>query len=199
MRATEFIFEANPNQQLSRWHPETRSYKGSANTIPGSDTVDPDDITARRQRADSYSHQDLERYHPTDEPDLERKVQRAQLKRMFDRMLQDLPPRMKQFVYLRYHNDLTLAQVADRLGIALETARQVEAKMIRKLLGKHKDELRKATGAPAPAPTTVQISNKDAYAKGLADAQSGVKYNTENLLPRDKESYRLGFLAGYKK
>jgi hypothetical protein len=197
MRATEFILEANPNQQLALWNPNSKTYRG--HPVPGSDTVDPNDITARRQRADDYSHQDVDKSLRLNVPDLESNVQRDQLKRMFDRMLGQLPPRMKQFVYLRYHYDLPLDQVADRLGIETETARQLEAKLLRTLKGKHGDELRKAAGAPNTEPTTVQISNKDAYTQGQADARRGARYNSETFLPRDKESYRLGYLAGYKK
>lgn len=197
MRATEFITEANPNQQLALWNPDSKTYRG--HQVPGSDTVDSNDITARRQRADAYSHQDVDKSLRLNVPDLERNVQRDQLKRMFDRILDQLPPRMKQFVYLRYHYDLPLDQVANRLGIATETARQMEAKVLRTIKGKHGDELRKAAGAPASEPTAVQITNKDAYAQGQADANRGVRYNSETFPVRDKESYRLGYLAGYKK
>lgn len=189
------VAEANPNQQLALYKPDSKTYRGQP--VPGPDTVDPNDITARRRRADSFSHRDVDKSQTAHDP--EQTAHQEQLKRMFDRMLQDLPPRMKQFVYLRYHHDMTLDQVAQRLGIATETARQIEAKMLRKLKGKHGDELRKATGATEPAPTAVQITNKDAYAQGQADAQRGVRYNSEKFLPRDKESYRLGYLAGYKK
>lgn len=78
----------------------------------------PDDIPAR----DAY--QDVparDAYHAVDDHDA------------VMRMLNDLPPRMRAVLVLRYYDDMTEAQIAEALGISLGTVKSQAARGLAKL------------------------------------------------------------------
>jgi RNA polymerase sigma factor (sigma-70 family) len=130
--------EANPNQQVSRWNPETRSYRGAQNKIPTSTSVDVDDITARGQQVDLPQHRDLSRNVPdVDSP--EDVVYKNDLKRLVQQHFRSLPNNIREVLTLRFWDGMTLAQVGERMGISDSMVQQLERKGLRLL--KHSTRL----------------------------------------------------------
>lgn len=207
MRAYE-LFEANPNQQVSRWHPETRSYRGVNNPLPQSTSVDPDDITARYQQVDQYTSQEVGRNINTllgqgnTDPinDVETKITQQKLIPLVKAAMKDLAPDEKEVLNYRFWHNLTLEQTAEKLGISAARVRQIEAKALRKLNHASRgDPLRKAVGLPTRTPTApVNDAN---YQIGFSNAIDGKKFDASKF-PRnspESEKYRQGYVDGYNK
>ena len=128
--------EANINQQLSKYNPETNSYRGASNRIPNSTTVSPTDITAKAKQVYKYSHQDLgfsSEQDPHDE--LEKNVNREWMAKLIKSALKNktLTPDMREVLNYRFWHDLTLEQIAAKMGISVSRANQIEANALRKL------------------------------------------------------------------
>lgn len=65
-------------------------------------------------------------------PDLS-EFERAQTKALLDKAVATLNPREQKVIRMRFEDDLTLEECADRLDITRERARQIEAKALRTL------------------------------------------------------------------
>lgn len=136
------IAEANPNQQFSLWHPETKSYKGGKNKIPTSDYAGDNDITKNYQKVDAFKHNDII---PSNNfnvslggnddsiEKIEQKINRDQLAKLVKAAMGSLTQMEKEVLYYRFWNGLTLEDIAGKLKVTTERIRQVEAKAIRKL------------------------------------------------------------------
>ncbi len=135
--SNEDVAEANPNQQASLWHPETRTYRGAKNKIPTSTSVDADDITARAQQVDFPGHSELARGADAENP--EDAVYKNDLKRLVAQHFKSLPTNIREVLKLRFWDGMTLEQAAQRLGVSAALVRQLEAKGFRLL--KHSSRL----------------------------------------------------------
>ena len=127
----EDVAEANPNQQVSRWHPETSTYRGSMNKIPTSTSVDVDDITARGQQVDFPTHRELARNANIENP--EDVVYKNDLKKLVQQHFKSLPNDIREVLKMRFWDGMTLEQTAKRLGVSAAYVRQLEAKGFRML------------------------------------------------------------------
>jgi RNA polymerase sigma factor (sigma-70 family) len=148
MKARE-IFEANINQQVSRWHPETQTYRGADNKIPQSDTVDPDDVTARHRRVDRFTNQDAAWNTDIDNSisGTDTKIDREKLIPLVKAAMKDLEPMEKEVLNYRFWHNLTLEQTGEKLGLSKQRIRQIEAQALRKLKHPRRgDSLRNAMG-----------------------------------------------------
>jgi RNA polymerase sigma factor (sigma-70 family) len=134
----DVVKEANPNQQISLWNPETRTYRGSKNPIPTSTSVDIDDITSRGQQVDLPAHRDLSR-NMADIDNPEDAVYKNDLKRLVQQHFKSLPNNIREVLTLRFWDGMTLAQVGERMGISNSRAQQLERQGLRSL--KHPDRL----------------------------------------------------------
>jgi RNA polymerase sigma factor (sigma-70 family) len=134
----ENIEEANPNQQLSLWNPETRTYRGAKNKIPTSTSVDIDDITARGQQVDFPTNRELSR-NMDDTSNPEDVVYKNDLKRLVQQHFKSLPNDIREVLKMRFWDGMTLDQVAQRMGISDTRVHQLERQGLRKL--KHPDRL----------------------------------------------------------
>lgn len=133
----EGVAEANPNQQVSRWHPETSTYRGSMNKIPTSTSVDVDDITARGQQVDFPTHHELARNANIENP--EDVVYKSDLKKLVQQHFKSLPNNIREVLKMRFWDGMTLEQTAKKLSVSAAHVRQLEAKGFRMLA--HSDRL----------------------------------------------------------
>ena len=115
------VAEANPNQQMSRYNPSGATYKGAKNKMP---TLDPQDPV---HNADRYDTKYDEPYDPND------KYDQAELQRVMAKQMSTLTDTEKTVIDMRFYDDMTLADVAKKLGVSSGRIRQIEAKAIRKL------------------------------------------------------------------
>jgi len=125
------VAEANPNQQVSRWHPETSTYRGSMNKIPTSTSMDVDDITARGQQVDFPTHRELARNANIENP--EDVVYKNDLKKLVQQHFKSLPNNIREVLKMRFWDGMTLEQTAKSLGVSAAFVRQLEAKGFRML------------------------------------------------------------------
>ena len=121
---------AYPAQQISRYNPDSETYRGAANRIPNSNTVDKKDITVKGKRSefpdDSYN------------PDLLANINKEQLEKLINDALGTLSKREELVLRARFGikpftQDFNLQQVGDAMGVSKTRARQIEARALRKL------------------------------------------------------------------
>lgn len=196
MRINEIITEANINQQLSRYHPETRTYRGSYNTIPTSTSVGADDITARLKQADQYSDDEMYDKDAHDSygsiSNTEKNIDRESLKKLIAPAMDTLLPREKQVLALRYWKDYDLDETATRMQLSIERVRQIEAKALRKLKHpRHSDAFRSALGL-----NTVRYDTtaNGAYSQGVQDGYHNA--TPQNYGSELQSHYQTGYLSG---
>jgi len=120
-KSNEGVAEANPNQQISRYNPNGATYKGAKNKMP---TLDPQDPV---HNADRYDTKYDEPYDPND------KYDQAELQRVMAKQMSTLTDTEKTVIDMRFYDDMSLADVARKLGVSNERIRQIEAKALRKL------------------------------------------------------------------
>ena len=114
------LIEANPNQQMALYNPDGKTYRGEK--MPTLNN--PDDIYNRSQ---SYDINDMED-EPTDEPNMD-----ASIKELIKNKLDLLEPRERKILQLRYWHDMTLRDIADRIGVNPARVSQIEARAMRKI------------------------------------------------------------------
>ena len=121
---------AYPAQQISRYNPDSETYRGTVNRIPNSNTVNKKDITAKGQRSEfpdgSYT------------PDPLANINKEQLEKLINDALGTLSKREEMVLRARFGiepftQDFNLQQVSDAMGISVTRVRQIEAKALRKL------------------------------------------------------------------
>ena len=120
MGGQEGVAEASPNQQMALYKPDGKTYRGEK--MPTLDN--PNDIYNKSQ---SYEIDDIED-EPTDEPNLD-----ASIKELIKNKLDELEPRERKILQLRYWHDMTLREIADRIGVNPTRIAQIEAKAMRKI------------------------------------------------------------------
>ncbi len=134
----DVVKEANPNQQVSLWHPETQTYRGAKNKIPTSTSVDADDITARGQQVDFPTQRELSR-NVDDIENPEDAVYKNDLKNLVQQQFKSLPNNIREVLKMRFWDGMTLDQVAERMGISRSMVTHLERQGLRKL--RHPDRL----------------------------------------------------------
>jgi RNA polymerase sigma factor (sigma-70 family) len=144
MKISEIITEANINQQLSLYHPETASYRQVP--IPQSDSIDSNDYTAKRKRVNHHSDSEVDASSKASYPEPEDSAEKIQLKRIFDKILPDLSQSQRQFIDMRFNQDMPIEEIAGRFQISKERARMIEKKLLYSLRKKYGDSLRSALG-----------------------------------------------------
>lgn len=119
-RNEDAVSEANPNQQMSLYNPDGKTYRKEK--MPSLDN--PNDIY-NQSRPQSTSELDSE---VVDEPNSD-----ESLKRFIKSKMDELEPYEQKVLYARYWHDNTLVQCAKIFGVSPERIRQVEAKALRRL------------------------------------------------------------------
>jgi RNA polymerase sigma factor (sigma-70 family) len=134
------VTEANINQQISLWHPETKTYRGSVNKIPTSDYAGHDDITKNYRRVNKFKHSEILpnlNYNVSlggnDDSieKVEQNITREKIKNLINDQLHLLNSREKEVLYHRFWNDLTLDATAQKMSLSKERIRQIEARAFR--------------------------------------------------------------------
>jgi RNA polymerase sigma factor (sigma-70 family) len=115
-RQGDLVGEENPNQQLSIYKSDGKTYKGKP--MP---TLTPDPV----DDADEYNLK-------YDEP-IDQDFDSPQLKKHLAKAMSGLPERYQEVVRLRFMEEMTLDEVARELGVTRERIRQMEAKALRYL------------------------------------------------------------------
>jgi RNA polymerase sigma factor (sigma-70 family) len=131
MKINELIVEANINQQLSLYHPDSKTYRREK--MP---EFDPDDIMQRGTRVDRYSHSDvaLDRVDdPSDMEKVEKNIDLDRLKALVHRHMKLLTQNERDVLIMRIWKSMDLVQVGKALGLSKEHIRQIESKALRKL------------------------------------------------------------------
>jgi RNA polymerase sigma factor (sigma-70 family) len=124
MRAKEFLKEIRP------YDPDSATYRGEK--MP---SIDPDDMMSRRTYAGEPAHKDLSRFKSpvTDIDKAEDRMDLEKLRSAVRANISTLDPREREFIDLRFFQNMTLEQVGKAMGFGTERARQIEARTLRKL------------------------------------------------------------------
>lgn len=119
------LVEENPNQQLALYKSDGKTYRGSRNKMPTLDN--PDDIY---NKADRYDFDDTDELPDEliDEPNMDDSI-----KELIKSKLDELEPRERKILQLRFWHDMTLADIADRLNVTPAWVRHIEARALRKI------------------------------------------------------------------
>jgi RNA polymerase sigma factor (sigma-70 family) len=131
MKINEILTEANPRQQASVYNPNSSTYRGEK--MPGYGS---NDILQKSQQVDRLSHQDIARQHPGEDDSIEKTEQNIDRERLLNLLrqgMQSLPPKLREVISMRFFSEMTLDQVANKLGLTVERIRQLEAKALRQL------------------------------------------------------------------
>ena len=126
------VAEASPAQQLSKYNPNSKTYRGVQNKMPHLDPDDPvfskaDSMTGREQDTDlSY-----------DDSDMIDNAHKEKLKKLIAGAVDKLPPKRKFVLIKRYGLDggreHSLEEIGKMLGTTREYAKDAEAKALRTL------------------------------------------------------------------
>jgi RNA polymerase sigma factor (sigma-70 family) len=119
------LVEENPNQQMALYKPDGKTYRGSHNKMPTLD--DPEDIYNKGERYDFDDTADLPD-ELVDEPNMDDSI-----KELIKSKLDELEPRERKVLQLRYWHDMTAADIADRLNVSQSRILQIEARAMRKI------------------------------------------------------------------
>lgn len=127
MRIQEILAEAHINQQVSRYHPDTKTYRSQP--LPD---YDKNDIMSRGQKVDALTHQDMAANADEENP-AERNLDLEKARAMIQAGMSELPKRYQMILKLRFWNGESLAEIGERFGISVERVRQIESKAFRLL------------------------------------------------------------------
>lgn len=126
------INEANPKQQMSRYNPDSETYRNTSTggRVPNSKSIHKSDITVKGKRAnfpnDSYEPNPLEN------------IEKARMEKLIADALNSLTEKEATILKARFGikpfaKEMTLAQIGKVLNVNAERIRQIEAKAMRKL------------------------------------------------------------------
>lgn len=127
------VAEANPNQQMSLYNPDGKTYRQEK--MPGYDS---DDIFQRGQQVDydpEYGVAAQQDHYDDQHPEAFNSM-----KRFIAAHIDTLPPKYKQILVLRYFKEKTIEQIAQEFGIAKGTVRQFEGAALRALRRRFEDD-----------------------------------------------------------
>jgi RNA polymerase sigma factor (sigma-70 family) len=116
---TAGVKEAHPNQQISRYNPDGKTYRGTSNKMPTLDPEDPVDNAIR--------------FGPEHDQSYEQNFDKEELKRVAAKAISSLPKREQQVIKLHIWYGLSLEEIGKRLGVTKERIRQIEARALRML------------------------------------------------------------------
>ena len=118
-------------QKASRYHPDTKTYRGMRNKMPHLDDDDPVNT------AGGFGDFDDQEFAYDPIQGAEQGMDQSRLRKKISRVIKDLTDREQQVLNLRFGLDgnepQTLEQVGKVFGVSREVIRQVEAKALRKL------------------------------------------------------------------
>jgi RNA polymerase sigma factor (sigma-70 family) len=115
------VQEASAKQQLSLYNPDGDTYRGQK--MPT--LKDPHDIYNRKEKVDIDTLPD----EPSDEPNMDNSI-----KDLIQKRMEVLSPNERNVLKLRFWHDLTLDDIAKRIGVHHSRIAQIEAKAIRKMM-----------------------------------------------------------------
>ena len=136
------VTEANINQQLSLWHPETKTYRGSRNNIPTSDYAGDDDITKNYRKVNKFKHSEILpnlNYNVSlggnDDSieKVEQNINREKIKNLISDQLHLLNPREKEVFYHKFWHDMNTADIAQQMSLSTEMVKRTADSALRKL------------------------------------------------------------------
>jgi RNA polymerase sigma factor (sigma-70 family) len=192
MKISEILREAHINQQLSRYHPNTKTYRGEP---LGGDLDNPQDLWNQRQQADWDDEEVHGREASPEYDDPIEDVARSELKRHMAEILDQLPERQQQVIRMIYWAGLELPEVAERMHMSPERVRQIQARALRKF--KHP----KASGKIRQYVGDGPGDNSDAviqrfYSMGWRDGHAGDPQNSQ-VTSSDEYHARMAYSSGY--
>ncbi len=162
------VSEAHPNQQISRYNPDGDTYRQEPMPVLDKDPVD------NAEPLDTLKNEPVE----TD-------FNKAELKRLISKNLEDLNKQQKAVLKARYWSDMTYDEIANRFNISIERVRQIEAKSLRMLRGKMK-----ADDYFEDVNETAKLSTREKFKRSLKragyDPDAGAK-RIEDLLAKQKK------------
>jgi RNA polymerase sigma factor (sigma-70 family) len=216
----EFPVEAAyPAQQISRYNPDSETYRGTTNRIPNSKSVSKSDITVKRKKADFPDG-------ATDDTTFGN-FAKKELKQTALDVISTLNKREQlilkaRFGFEPFNKSYTLQQIADVMNLSRDRVRQIEAKALRKL--KHPRSSRKLrsymdeNGLPPHLAKhfdkdgdAVKGSWKDGEWKADKKQPKKVKYTVKDVTPKgygpveeakdwtDKRNWPVGIMAKHPK
>lgn len=115
----EEVNEANPNQQVSLYNPNGKTYRQEK--MPTLDN--PEDIFTRGKEVPFKATKRLQSEKPSAD---------ESLKRFIAKFMDNLNPAERQVMYKRFWEDKTLAEIAQDMGVSAARIRQIEAAVFRK-------------------------------------------------------------------
>jgi RNA polymerase sigma factor (sigma-70 family) len=157
------VSEAHPNQQISRYNFDGETYRGEK--MP---SIDKDDILQRGQQVDYQPIYGTEPYSSLfgkDTNDNDDPADQQSLTKILNQYLNQLPARFRQILTLRFYKGQTLEEIAQQFGLTAARIREIEAKALRMLAHKAKQDNLKAylpAGRAVKNETTnYKITNED--------------------------------------
>jgi len=124
---TRMMHEENPNQQISLYNPNGKTYRQQP--MPSDD---PDDIFSKGN-AVSLDDEQYDEIADINNPFEKDPIEAAQLKTTIEQNLSTLSPKQQMILKMRFWKGMTLEEVAKALGVTYERIRQLEAKAMRQL------------------------------------------------------------------
>jgi RNA polymerase sigma factor (sigma-70 family) len=115
-RPGDLVGEENPNQQLSLYKPDGKTYRGEPMPTLSKDPVD-----------------DADRYGLDHDEPVDQDFDTPELKKHLTKAMSGLPERYQELLRLRYVEEMTFDEIAEKLGVTRERIRQMEAKALRYL------------------------------------------------------------------
>jgi RNA polymerase sigma factor (sigma-70 family) len=157
------VSEAHPNQQISRYNFDGETYRGEK--MP---SIDKDDILQRGQQVDYqpiYGTEPYSSLFDKDANDNDDPADQQSLTKILNQYLNQLPARFRQILTLRFYKGQTLEEIAQQFGLTAARIREIEAKALRMLAHKAKQDNLKAylpAGRAVKNETTnYKITNED--------------------------------------
>lgn len=129
------VSEAHINQQVSRYHPDTKTFRsdGVSHPLPG---FDPDDIMNKGEKVDRFDNRAAAVFDPT-EPTmldrLEQRIDRERLQLLVKSFLNTLPGPHRELLIYRLWDGLDQNKTAKKMGITVDRERGMESTAIRTL------------------------------------------------------------------